>query len=300
MINRRYELMNRYVSPREVLETRARVERRNGPTDLLDVANDAEWARLNLDSKAPNAYLDYYFSGSDIRCYVAELGDDLDFGDLPLQAVTFQVVQEKQPVYGFQSYTYDAVMRGTRIVQGAFSLVTKHPNYMKNLLAKAAENRSANYRNLSDAYPSPASFRKDDENIETYWGKHVDISAAHQGGSEWSIHPPFSLVIVFGVQNTSLEVPDMNTRYQTFKNDNALLADRNERLVEGFDPNTPTRLILDRCELKSVTRAFSPEAVIVEQYEFFARDIFVPRPGLGSQSSSRRHYGRTGGGVVAK
>jgi len=192
--------------------------------------------------------------------------------------------------------TYDSVMRGTRLVNGTFTLISKHPNYMKDLLTKAAHNRAANSPNLRDDYPAPGEWRQDDENIDKYWGKHLDASVVAQGSSEWSIHPPFSLVVIYGVDKTSTELRDVASRYDRFSGDNALMADQNQRLVESFNPDDPSRLIIDGCELSSVSRIYQPGGMLVtEQYEFFGRDVIVPQPQARRGNSVNVTPPRSGG-----
>lgn len=285
----KYELLNRYITQDEVTAGRNNLLRHGAPIDITDATIDQQWARMQSDTQAPRPYFDYFFSSSDIRVYVAEVGDDLEYGQLPMNSLQFNVTQQKAPIYGFWSYTYDEVMRGSRVIEGQFTLITKHPNYMKNLLTKAAQNRSAKAGSLDDGYLSPRAWREDDVNIDKYWGKHLDASAQMQGGSEWSVHPPFSLVVLYGVQDTSIEVNALNKSYDRYDGDNALLADQNQRLVEGFDPNDPSRLILDGCELMSVSRGYDPGAhIIAEQYQFFARDIIVPSAKIERGRTNKR------------
>lgn len=286
----RYQLRNRFTTQRDVADTRDRALRRHRPFNFVDEAYDLEWAKQHLDSDAPNSYYDYFFGAADIKVYVAELADDPEFGNIPIHNIGFNVEQQKAPIYGYWSYTYDTVARGVRLVSGQFTLVTKYPNYMKRLLTKAASNRADRHQRLSDDYPAPQSWREDDENIERYWGRHLDPSAIAQQGSEWSIHPPFSFVIVYGVQHTSVESHNVSTRYAAYESDNPLMKDTNQRLVEGFNAQEATRIVLDGCELTSVERMFSAESpFMAEVYTFFGRDIIIPTP-------NTKTTGRRGGG----
>jgi hypothetical protein len=272
----RYEIQNRFVGEQEAIATRARLARRHSTYSFVDEAYDLQWAKQHKQSQAPNSYYDYFFAGPDIKAYIAELADDPEFGDMPIHGVAFNIEQQKTPVYGYWSYTYDAVMRGTRLVSGQLTLITKYPGYMREALSAAAANRSANRNNLSDDYPAPGSWRSDDENIERYWGKHIDVAAQTQGKNEWSIHPPFSLVIVYGVQNTSVQAKNIGQQYAAYESDNALLSDHNQRLVESYNGEKPSRLIIDGCELVSCNRSFTSELLVAESYSFFGRDIIVP------------------------
>lgn len=284
----RYQQENRFVNKTDAIATRARVARRHGTTNILDEMYDLQWAQQHIEGSAPNSYYDYFFGGTDVKIHVAELADDEEFGEIPIHNFAFNVEQEKSPVYGYWNYTYSAMMRGVRLITGQFTLVTRYPDYMKKLLTKAAVNRSNNHRSLVDDYPRPSAWREDDENIDRYWGKHIDPAARSQRGSEWSIHPPFSFVIVYGVQNTSLQSTLVGSRYAPYENDNTLLADNNQRLVESFNAGKSSRIVLDGCELINVQRSYSSDSpFLAEVYSFYARDIIVPTPSVGN---------RTGGG----
>lgn len=269
-----YQLMNTFMDRERMLQTRDKALERSANKNLsiVDAGIDDLWAQMQVDSRAPKSYFDYYYAGEDIRVYLAETSDHEEFGDLPIHGLGFNVSQEKMPVYGYWSYTYDAMLRGTRIISGTFILISKRPNYMKELLAVAARNRSENRHNLQDDYASP--WRQDEENYERYWGRHLDASAIKQNGTEWSIHPPFSLVVVYGVQGTSVDVKNVNS-FNAYSEDNALMYDHNQRLIEDGTRHS-SRIILDACELVDVERSFAPGQLVAERYSFLARDIFVP------------------------
>lgn len=57
-----------------------------------------------------------YFSNADVKVY---------FGDIWVDDITsigFTLQEEVMPIYGYNSYTFDTVARGKRIVQGQFSM----------------------------------------------------------------------------------------------------------------------------------------------------------------------------------
>ena len=283
-------MSSRYVDFQRAIETRSSALARNRPVSIVDPAVDSRWANAHVDSQAPNPYYDYYYAAEDMKVYVAELSGDPEFADLPIHELGFNVSQEKAPVYGAFSYSYDAVMRGTRIVSGSFTLVSKYPNYMNRLLTKAANAREANSGNLQDYYPRPPSWEEDDKNIKRYWSRHLDPAALAQGNSEWSIHPPFSLVVQYGIQNTSALINErghtMDNRLTRYSGDQALMKDHNQRLVESRDSSHSDRLILDAIELMNVNRIFSPNSpVVMEQYEFMARDLIIPQKSTTDQKT---------------
>lgn len=282
-MERNYSNYNKYPIPRELEDTRAAALEKLQPFSIADPKVDLEWASAHSDSKAPNPYYDYYFSAEDIRVYVAETADDPEFSMLPMHDLAFNIKQEKAPIYGAFSFTYDAVMRGTRLVSGAFTLYSKEPNYMQKLLEKAADNRHQYLNNLRDAYPRPLQWREDDANILKYWNQSLDPAARAQGVTEWKSHPPFSLIVEYGIQNTSVEMKNASNRYADIESDNALTFNQNQRLVENGNPNASKRINIDAIELMGVTRSYVPNgSPIMEQYEFIARDIVLAAPDYNS------------------
>lgn len=282
-----YELTNRYVNQVDALTQRRRAIERGTNINIIDPTIDSEWAHIQRDSSGPQPYYDYFYSGEDIRVYMAETADDPEFGDIPIVNMAFKIEQEKMPLYGYADYTYNHMMRGTRIVTGAMSIATKYPGYMKDLLSKAAKNRQENSISPKDDFPAPAAWREDDENIEQYWGRHLDASALAQTKTEWSIHPPFNLVVVYGVQNTSVDPANPSAYYDMYGRDNQLLFDRNQRLIEDPDTRHPSRIVLEGCELTAVAHGYAPGNVVVENYQFAARDVIIPTPQWLSYNASR-------------
>lgn len=147
----------------------------NNSFDPLDKNIDLIWGGSSREDNRFSAYYDYYFSGEDIKVYIDGLFDPID--ELELSGFNFSIKQEKQPLYGFWSYNYDAIMYGTRIVAGMFGMYTRHPRRMTELLEKAARVRSESVGNknapdnvistLASAYESA----EDEINIQKYWAR---------------------------------------------------------------------------------------------------------------------------------
>lgn len=265
------------VTPQEAAASRLRSAATGQNIVMSDPVVDQTWARWSIASKRPSNYFDYFFAGEDIRVRVAEIPEgDKDFGDLPIIQLGFNIEQEKTPIYGFWSYTYDGMMRGTRIVTGGFSIATKYPNYMTEVLAKAAFNRAN--KTLIDHYPRNVT--NDDANIDQYWGKHTDPVINSVGGQHmFSVHPPFSLIVIYNVETTAIPTGSEFTQYYVDYYDetqNALMTDHNQRIVES-SPDFENRIIVDAVELKGCERNFIPNGQLcVETYSFIARDVLVP------------------------
>ena len=69
-----------------------------------------------------------YFSGADVSIY---------FGDVFVDDITslsFVLTEMVQPIYGYASYVFDDVARGSRLVQGAFSIAFRESGYLYTIL----------------------------------------------------------------------------------------------------------------------------------------------------------------------
>lgn len=253
-------------------------------TDIMSATSwqnsviDQEWAE---GYKSPSAYYDYFFAGQDIKVTIDGVEDD--YPDIPIVNFAFNVGQQKTPVYGLWSYTYDGVMRGTRLVSGTFTIATKSTGYMRDLLTKAARTR----HDIANGVKTPGrqlysdrQLTEDDANIYKYWTKNIDPNLSAAGKNIFSSHPPFSFVILYGVQNTSVTADGWSDAV-TNNIDNVMNQDLNERLVLPTKDNGGTyfysnRYVLEACELQGLQTGFAPDgAVIAETYQFFARDIIT-------------------------
>lgn len=284
------------VNYQETRAARARIVRRGGDISLSDPQIDQRWARDVSEDQGRNPYFDYFFTGSDIQVHIAELGDETGFGGLPMHNLGFNVSQQKAPVYGWNSYTYDYMMRGNRIVNGQFSLFSKHPTYMRELIAQAAKNRAERQGgDLRHPYAAYRGLTEDDENIERYWGKTVDPAVAAAGYNEWSTHPPFSLIIVYGMQENSHSTNNIDDMFAGQTDDGHMtFTDYNQRLVDRPLGNRPNKIVLEGVELSDVMRDYTPDGQPTQEvYSFIARDIIIP---TGYNPSNRSSNPVTPGG----
>lgn len=249
-----------------------------------DADIDAEWADKYFNSNSTNPYYDYFFSGQDIKLYI----DGAEDSQLPVMTFGFNVEQKKTPVYGLWSYTYDAVMRGTRLISGTFTLSTSSTDYMRRVLTKAATSRAdRGFLGINTSLSRPLT--EDDENLDKYWGKNIDpnLGAAHK--NIFSVHPPFNFVVVYGIQSTqisptpegtgeALSAHDWNPNFRKlYGSDYALSMDVNERIVQTDSTDRVLKFTIEACELQSLQIGYSPDgSVCQETYQFFARDLVIP------------------------
>lgn len=91
------------------------------------------FGRKSITPMPPNSidYRNYsanYYAGSDIRIY---------FGDIWIDEITsidFTLQEQVAPIYGYASYTWDRVARGSRYISGSFSINFKETAYLQTIM----------------------------------------------------------------------------------------------------------------------------------------------------------------------
>lgn len=280
----------------------------NGYFDPLNEKIDLEWGGTRED-EAFNNYFDYFFSGEDIKVFIDGLFDEKD--ELDTASLAFVIKQEKQPLYGFWSYNYDAVMRGTRLITGELSVYTRYPRRMTSLLEKAARVRmeSASAKagsSVASVLGSDARSKDDELNIEKYWlNSQLDrissdpqmktlTSLENPEHNIFSSHPPFNLIIVYGIEELALTNKSIMT-YNTsgdinrqLNSDRILMTDLNERKTTiKLGDSTPMKVVLQSIDIISMTTSYSSGGQpLVENYQFIARDMYLTSQNIGDNTSS--------------
>jgi hypothetical protein len=225
-----------------------------------------------------NPYFDYFFSGQDIAVKIDGL-DDNDF--LPIYSIGYVVQQEKTPLYGFASYTYDAMLRGTRIVSGMFSIVVTEPFLLTTKIAESANRRARTNQSLPAGTFALRHLDGDVANVNRYWSKTRDSVLGMDDKHIFSIHPPFNLLIKYGIQDVGLysQLPDQarsNEIRNDFANNGPMWTDTNERLYDtksGSGVPNGGKILLENIELTSKSVEYDPSGdPILETYSFLARD----------------------------
>jgi len=277
--------------------------------DPLSEKIDLAWSGQASDDKRFNNYYDYYFSGEDIRVYIDGLFDEQD--ELDIASFSYVIRQEKQPLYGFWSYNYDAMMYGTRLITGEFSMYTRYPRRMTELLEKATEKRIAQPNPKKSDSSVRSTLRQynemternnrltnleDEKNINKYWAYSQLDRISQDPFSKniidsnkniFSAHPPFNFIIMHGLEEVSLSPKDfLSAEDRTIENnfDRVILTDVNERLVRPGTDNkvSPMKIVLQEVQLIGLATNYSAGgSPIVESYQFMARDFYYSEVDLG-------------------
>jgi len=276
--------------------------------DLINETIDSKLGGTRTDERF-NSYYDYFFSGEDVKVYIDGLFDEKD--EMDIASMAFVVKQEKQPLYGFWSYNYDAMMLGTRLITGELSIYSRYPRRMTDLLEQAAKVRmESSSSNPSSAVrsilgSSTDQARKDDEiNIQKYWlNSEFDrvtsdpmsrtlIEGQDAGHNIFSAHPPFNLIIFYGVEedavtnNKIVTYDSANNINRQLNSDRILSTDYNERkTLTDLSSSSPMKLVLQNINLMSMTTSYtSGGQPLVENYQFVARDMYFTDARVGDNA----------------
>ena len=265
--------------------------------DPLHERLDAVWSGGTQEDLRFSNYYDYYFSGEDIRIYIDGLFSPED--ELDIANFAFNVRQEKQPLYGFWSYNYDAMMYGTRIITGEITMFSKYPRRMTELLEKAADVRA---RAAKNKYPinevmsnlrSSFETEEDEKLIEKYWARgQLDRTTddpffknvQNSNRNIFSAHPPFNLIIVYGLEEVALSPLNVYQSEDTNISDNIdrmMISDVNQRTVKSDDFSQPMKIVIQEVNLTNMSIAYGPGGQPVgESYQFIARDHYFTEANL--------------------
>jgi hypothetical protein len=206
-----------------------------------------------------------YFSGVD--CYIAFNNIVID----EIVTLQFGVQEPIIPIYGYASYTYDAVAHGARIVSGSLAITFKESFYIRSILQKLeGQNISSKApKTIRDTSMSTAELlawlnKKQRDDIqklaETYasklWTKGTDEVVNKQiqpffttAGSDLSEYG-FDIVLVYGKELVEVGKPIKNYT------------------------NKSTVKYINGVHLTGVTQRVAPSGEpIYEEYSFIAKDL---------------------------
>lgn len=82
----------------------------------------------------------YSFDSAFLKRYYSTIDAEIYFGNEYVEEVVdinWQILQGQMPLFGFNSYIYDEVALGSRIIQGQFVINFTSPNYLFRLLESA-------------------------------------------------------------------------------------------------------------------------------------------------------------------
>ena len=193
-----------------------------------------------------------YFSGCSI---------DINFAGKKIDEIVqleFMVQEQVMPIYGYNSFKFDEMVRGSRLIQGSFGINYKDKNYLKDKVKKGWSQAQREYSTNTDTEDSVDMDDEEQRDImiskykEKYWN----------AGSEDSNKQPslynqssFDISINYGKQRDGKNIEFLKNGLEDIENDS-------------------TRVIIEDVYLtgNSQTIELSGQP-IKEVYTFIARDI---------------------------
>lgn len=167
-----------------------------------------------------------YFSGGDIKIY---------FEDTFLDECTmlqFVLAEQVLPIYGYNSYTFDDVLRGNRIIQGTFRINFKDRGYLFGLLEHILEEKTDMIKD--DIKNQNRMIAEDLDKLYLYaeegWSREFDFMSQKFEDAIWNrqsrkdtqrINEPFfpkkgfDIIITYGPYKRA-EYQDIEKYYQKF------------------------------------------------------------------------------------
>lgn len=98
-----------------------------------------------LDSSVKNMQT---FDSEKMKRYYSSINTEIYFGNYfvdEIVNIAYSVSQNNMPLYGFNSYVFDEVSLGSRMIQGQFTINFTRPRYLFDLLSAADTNAQTKY-----------------------------------------------------------------------------------------------------------------------------------------------------------
>ncbi|MGL4820710.1 MAG: hypothetical protein ACRC5C_12125 [Bacilli bacterium] len=229
--------------------------------------------KLDVAKKKDNYYPDrlssnYYYSGSDVRVYFGDMWVD------QIVDIQFQLIESVAPIFGYNSYTYDAVARGNRIVQGQFTVQFTEVGYMQTILkgiaAKMTKYGKAFTKDNFEHVFDKGGKRKD-RPIHTLITDFDKYSEAYENAIWGSAH-----VEVNERKTNTFFYPDSNNNMDILQRKGFnILITYGGACVEGRPSNSyKTAQSIIGVQIQDVVQRVDPGGnVVQETYSFIAKDI---------------------------
>jgi hypothetical protein len=242
---------------------------------------DAFGRRVSGYDYRPNTSTEYtrfrneYFSGADVRIY---------FGDIWVDEITslqFTLQEQVAPIFGYASFTWDKVARGSRYVQGSFTINFKESYYLHSVMERLSSKMKENAEGVSAGF-----------NVEK-WKEGVDIEhlIANEGGNFDVIADEFEKSMwgagqqqaqVSNRKHTTYFSPNLSSGTEINNLNMKELADNGFNILIGYGPmnekdgmkNAETTHSIIGVQLTGVSQIVGGDGQPVqEQYSFIARDL---------------------------
>ncbi|WP_410988495.1 hypothetical protein [Bacillus cereus] len=215
-----------------------------------------------------------YFSNADVKLYFGDIWVD------DITSIAFQLSEEVLPIYGYHSYTMDAVARGKRLIQGAFSINFTSVGYLQQVVqnANAIFHAVSNGEKEGEIKPQYYQNLKLEEILTRLGKSSFDQIADEYENAIWGAQKdnghymsyddaPYFYNSQFGF--------DIRVQYGAISESSGYISNQ---LYESNRFNKPSMTVdvINGVQLSGMSKSISTAdqgAPIQEQYSFIARDL---------------------------
>jgi hypothetical protein len=130
-----------------------------------------------------------YFAGTDAEIYFDEIYID------EVVQIQYQIQQNTMPLFGYNSYVYDQIARGSRVINGSFTINFTQANYLYDVLNTLSKQTTSNDITIvKDLENTTDEF--DDNNTYGINSKKTDIRMGNSDGP--MLDETFEIVLSYG------------------------------------------------------------------------------------------------------
>jgi hypothetical protein len=232
-----------------------------------------------------------YFSSADVNIYFGKIWVEEIVG------LQFQLAEQTMPIYGYNSFVFDHVARGKRMISGSFTINFTRTGYLQKII----ENEELIQLELVKANQKK-SFTENDfkkyklEEILKKSGKDFDLIASKMENAIWGIeenteistdpnknpyffqsNEGFDIKITYGAkeQEEGYKIQMMKNLQKQYGPN--VPKDKMEQALSSYEKPNTTVEVLNGVHLMGFTKnsmqTGSDGVVITETYNFIARDF---------------------------
>jgi hypothetical protein len=215
-----------------------------------------------------------YFSSADVKLY---------FGDIWVDdavSIAFSLSEEVMPIYGYNSYTFDTVARGRRLVQGQFAINFTSAGYLHQVVENANAIFYALEQGEKKGIIKPQYYQnmKLDEILAKLGKESFDQIADEYEKAIWGVQPDKNQQLSYADRPFFRQDDlgfDIRIQYGAVAESAGYVNGRFYQSTKTEEPNI-TVDVINGVQLNGLSKQIATSdqgAPILEYYTFIARDV---------------------------
>jgi hypothetical protein len=224
-------------------------------------------------------YPEEYFSGSDVSIYFgSEWVDEIN-------AITFVLSEFVQPIYGFNSYTYDYIQRGARLVRGSFRINFREAGYLMNIVNNASAKKIGKvseflnnnyYKERFDAEAGKSDLSKESSEPDNWNAEAKEMSASELKSKAKDFQKAFWGETKTEAQKSKTFFPTNGFTIKIMYGSPMQMVTKNAEYDRLNDLPAYTTMDVVDVQLVSVNQVIGADgSPVFEDYQFFAKDLHL-------------------------